>query len=329
MAVTSPVHHVISAGQRLVMLCCMRPRVRPVMAALLFAAMLVPQGAGAAVDKDWTTAIPPFQIGDNLYYVGSRDLAAYLVTTPQGSILINANYTSSPPQIRHSVQILGFRWRDIRILLISHAHADHAGGAAGILRETGAKFEVMDGDADVMESGGKTDFAFGGESKGLQFPLAHVDRVLHDGDAVTLGGVTLIAHKTPGHTRGCTTWTTETHLPGEPAGALRHVVIGGSWSVLSDYRLLSVRGGKPASYPGIASDYTTTFSELPRLRCNVFLASHGSTFNMLAKLKRMPAEGQRVWIDPEGYKQAVAAAQQSFETAYRRESEEAEHGGSQ
>ncbi len=299
---------------------------RTTLAALLFLLALFVLPRRAAVNADWTTPIAPFRIADNLYYVGSRDLAAYLVTTPQGEILVNANYTSSPPLIRRSVEKLGFRWKDVKILLISHAHTDHAGGAAEIVRETGAKLEVMDGDIDVMETGGNTDFAFGGPNKALQFPPAHVDHVLHDGEAVTLGGVTLVAHKTPGHTRGCTTWTMQVHLPGEPAGTLRNVVIVGSWSVLSEYRLLSVHGGKPASYPGIASDFTTTFATLHRLPCDVFLASHGSLFNMLAKLQRMPAEGDRVWIDPGDYQQAVARAQQAFEQAYLKESKAAERG---
>lgn len=293
---------------------------------LLVAGLLPHTPARAQVNRDWTTPIAPFRIADNLYYVGSRDLAAYLITTPQGDILLNANYTSSPPQIRHSVEQLGFRWREIRILLVSHAHVDHAGGAAQILRETGARFEVMDGDADVMESGGGTDFAFGGR-KGIQFPPAHVDHVLHDGEAVTLGGVTLVAHRTPGHTRGCTTWTMKAHLPGEPAGTLRDVVIVGSWSVLSEYRLLAVHGGKPASYPGIANDFATTFAKLHALPCDVFLASHGSIFGMLAKLQRMPQEGDRVWVDPEGYRVALTKAQRAYEVAYERESQAAEQAG--
>src|SRR5579875_1242871 len=161
----------------------------------------------------WTNPLPPFQIADNLYYVGSQDLAAYLVTTQAGNILINANLPSSPALIRRSVEKLGFRWAATKILLISHAHFDHAGGAAAIVKQTGAKFEVMDGDVDVMESGGVKDFAFGPKP---QFPPVRVDVTLHDGDKVTLGGVTLVAHRTAGHTRGTTTWTMEAHVPGEP-----------------------------------------------------------------------------------------------------------------
>ena len=265
----------------------------------------------AAVNPDWTTPMAPFRIADNLYYVGSRDLAAYLVVTPAGDILINSNYTSSPPQIRRSVEQLGFRWADIRILLISHAHVDHAGGSAEIVRETGAQYEVMDGDADVVESGGRTDFAFGNAGKAMQFPPAHVRRVLHDGDRVELGGTVLTAHRTPGHTRGCTTWTMRAHLPGEPAGKLRDVVIVGSWYVLSEYRLVAVHG-RPPSYPGIATDFATTFRVLHELPCDIFLGAHGSYFDMLSKLQRVPAEGNSVWLDRAGYRRAVDDAEHRF-----------------
>lgn len=278
----------------------------------ILASFLLPGRAHAAADPAWTTPLPPFRIADNLYYVGSRDLAAYLVLTPAGDILINSNLPSSPELIRHSVEQLGFHWSAIRILLISHAHFDHAGGSASILKSTGAKLAVMDGDVDVMESGGKTDFAFGGPGKPEQFPRAHVSRVLHDGDTVSLGGTTLTAHLTPGHTRGTTTWTLGAHVPGEPAGTLRHIVIVGGWSVLSSYRLTSGRG-RPASYPGIAGDYQKTFAVLHALPCEIFLGAHGSYFNMLTKLGRMPTQGDAVWIDPGGYSQALSAAERAFQ----------------
>lgn len=275
--------------------------------------------AGAAQNPDWTTPIEPFEIADHLYYVGSRDLAAYLVTTPAGEILINANYTSSPRQIRRSVETLGVRWQDIKVLLISHAHVDHAGGAAQIRRETGAQLAVMDGDVDVMQSGGRTDFAFGGAGRSMQFPAAHVDRVLKDGDGITLGGTTLVAHRTAGHTRGTTTWTLKVHLPRDPAGTLKNAVIVGSWSVLDSYRLLGAPGGRPSSYPGIANDYAHAFEVFATLPCDVFLASHGSTFHMLEKLRRMPAEGDQVWVDPAGYRQARTGAQHAYDVIYRRQ----------
>lgn len=253
----------------------------------------------------WTTPIAPFHIVDNVYYVGSQDLAAYLIVTPAGDILINSNLESSVPLIKHSVEQLGFHFTDIKILLISHAHFDHDAGSAAILKQTGAKYMVMDADVASVEDGGITDFAYGGKQ---QYPPAKVDRVLHDGDKVALGGSMLVAHKTPGHTRGCTTWT----MVVKDRGVNRNVVFVGSWNVNPGYRLVAA-GGKPASYPGIAADYVHTFEVLRSLPCDFFLGAHGVYFNMLEKLKRAPAEGSAVWIDPAGYKAAVAERQQAFE----------------
>jgi metallo-beta-lactamase class B len=168
---------------------------------------------------------------------------------------------------------------------------------------------VMDGDVPVVESGGASDFAYGPKP---QYPRAHVDRVLHDGSTVALGNVTLTAHKTAGHTRGCTTWTMRVHLPGEPATRFRNVVIVGSWNVNPGYRLVAAHG-KPASYPGIAQDYEHAFAVFHALPCDIFLGAHGQYFNMLAKLARMPQQGDSVWIDPDGYKRAVAERKTAFE----------------
>jgi metallo-beta-lactamase class B len=265
----------------------------------------------AAVNPDWTTPIAPFRIADNLYYVGSKDLASYLVVTPKGEILINSSLESSPPLIRKSVEQLGFHFRDIKILLISHAHADHDAGSAEVKRLTGAKYMVMDGDMAVVESGGAKDFQYPKDT----YPAAKVDRVLHDGDEVRLGGAVLVAHKTPGHTRGCTTWTMRAAVDGHP----RDVVIVGSWNVNPGYRLID-RPGQPASYPGIAADFARTFVILRGLPCDVFLGAHGAYFDMEEKLKRAQAgAGESVWIDPEGYRATVAERQQAFEAELKRQ----------
>jgi len=278
---------------------------------LLSLALVFATHAPAQVNPAWTTPIAPFRIADNLYYVGSQDLASYLIETPQGDILINSNIVTSPPQIRKSVEQLGFHWTDVKILLISHAHRDHDSGSAQILRETGAKYMVMDGDVAVVESGGAKDFAYP-ESR---YPAAHVDRVLHDGDEVRLGGVVLVAHKTAGHTRGCTTWTMKTTQHGQP----RDVVIVGSWNVLDDYRLVD-KPGHPASYPGIAADFEQTFAVLKGLPCDIFLGAHGEYFDMLAKLARAKAgAGESVWVDPEGYRAAVADRGQAFREVLARQ----------
>src|SRR5687768_12081086 len=178
---------------------------RVIMQALL-AVVAFAANVAAQNDPSWTTPFPAFRIAGNLYYVGSKGLASYLIATPQGHILINSNLEESVPQLRASVESLGLKFNDIRILLISHAHWDHDAGSAAIKRITGAKYMVMDGDAPVVESGGASDFQYGRQTS-MRYPAASVDRVLHDGDEVKLGDAVLVARLTPGHTRGTTTWT--------------------------------------------------------------------------------------------------------------------------
>ena len=274
--------------------------------------LLLTASARAGENPDWRAPLAPFQIADNLYYVGSRDLAAYLVTTPKGNILINSNLATSPPLIRASIEKLGFRWSDTKILLNSHAHFDHVGGAAEILRQTHAENTVMEGDADVVESGGRTDFLAKPGSPPI-FASAHVDRLLHDGDTVALGGITLTAHKTAGHTRGCTTWMLRSHLPGEPMSTLRNIVIVGGVYFWSEYHFVD-GVERPASYPGIAADFRHTFAALRALHCDVFLGAHGIYFDLLGKLSRRSKSGVSVWRDPNGYKAFIDEAELAFNT---------------
>jgi len=278
----------------------------------------------AQANPSWTTPIAPFRIADNLYYVGSQDLASYLIVTPKGNILINANLAASPSQLRASVEALGFHWSDTKILLNSQAHYDHIGGAAEVIHETHAQNMVMDGDVSVVETGGQADFLSPSPSI-LKYAPVHVDRILHDGDTVTLGGgVTLTAHKTAGHTRGCTTWTLRAHLRGEPAETMRNIVIVGGAGFWSEYHFVATPG-HPVSYPGIVQDFQHTFSVLRALPCDVFLGAHGGYFNMLAKLKRYPQNGPQVFIDPDGYKEFVADAQKTFEKALSEQEAAAAH----
>ena len=265
----------------------------------------------AQTNPDWTTPIAPFRIAGNLYYVGGKDLASYLIVTPQGDILINSSLESSVPLIRASVEQLGFKFKDIKVLLISHSHFDHDAGSAEVIRQTGAKYMVMDGDVSVVESGGATDFAYAKDT----YAPAKVDRILHDNDTVKLGGTVLTAHKTAGHTRGCTTWT----MVAKEAGRPLNVVIVGSWNVNPGWRLVD-RPGTSASYPGIAADYRRTFAALKGLQCDVFLGAHGAYFGMLEKLERIKAGAkQNVWVDPKGYEAAVAEREQAFETELQRQ----------
>src|SRR6202142_4242397 len=158
--------------------------------------ILVLAAAGSVFSQaspDWTEPFPPFQIAGNLYYVGTKGLANYLVTTPQGNILINSDLEANVPMIQASIEKLGFKFKDTKILLISHAHWDHDAGSAKIKQLTGARYMVMDADVPVVESGGKKDFQYGDTPDDLYTP-AKVDRVLHDGDQVSLGGTVLVAH---------------------------------------------------------------------------------------------------------------------------------------
>jgi metallo-beta-lactamase class B len=260
--------------------------------------------------SSWTKPFPAFRIAGNLYYVGSEDLASYLIVTPQGDILINSSLDSSVPLIRRSVESLGFRFSDIKILLISHAHYDHCAGSAEILRMTGAKYEVMSQDVAVVESGGKADFQYGSE-KSMQFPAAHVDRVLHDGNTVSLGGTVLTAHLTGGHTKGTTTWTLD-----EPeAGHVVHVVIVGSPNVNPGYKLIGNR-----AYPSIATDYRAGFKVLSSLQCDIFLGAHGGYFDLPRKYVRWKSGEHDAFIDPAGYREYIADRERAFEAEYQRQS---------
>jgi len=257
----------------------------------------------------WLKPFPPFRIAGNLYYVGSADLASYLIATPQGLILINSDLKESPPLIRKSVEKLGFKFSDIKILLISHAHNDHCGGSAEIIKLTGAKYEVMDGDAQVVESGGKKDFAYSANLT-MRYPPTKVDRVLHDGDTVSLGGTVLTAHLTAGHTKGTTTWT----LDEREGGRLLHVVILGGPTLNDSYKLVGNR-----EYPQIADDYKREFVVLRALPCDVFLGAHGVYFGLLEKYARWKAGDRDAFIDAAGYKAYVAERQQEFEAELARQ----------
>ena len=270
---------------------------RSLLLTFVFACGLVAQD-----NPDWTTPHAPYRVMGNVYYVGSKDLASYLITTPQGDILINSSLESSVPLIKKSVEQLGFRFSDVKILLISHAHFDHCAGSALVKKLTGAKYMVMAADVPVVESGGKKDFQYGSSPSDL-YPPAKIDRVLHDGDEVRLGNVVLVAHLTPGHTKGCTTWTMKV----KDGGKTYDVVIIGSPNVNPGYKLV-----RNTVYPGIAQDYELTFRTLKALHCDVFLGAHGSYFGMEAKVARMKDGGANPFVDPAGYAAYVAEREQAF-----------------
>jgi metallo-beta-lactamase class B len=270
-------------------------------AASLMLAVVVFAGYTSA-QNDWTEPFPAFRITGNLYYVGSKGLASYLIATPQGHILINSDTEANVPLLRTSVESLGFKFTDIKILLISHAHWDHNAASDTIKKLTGAKYMVMEEDVSVVESGGKTDFQYANDPTTLYTPTK-VDRALHDGDEVKLGDAVLTAHLTPGHTKGCTTWTMKV----KEGSKTRNVVIIGSPNVNPGYKLVD-----NPQYPRIAADFEKTFQVLKSLPCDYFLGAHGSYFDMETKYKKFKAGDSTAFIDPQGYNDYVTEREQTF-----------------
>ena len=275
----------------------------------LFIFLVISARIAAQNPLSWTTPFPPHHIAGNLYYVGSEDLASYLIVTPQGNILINSSFEENVPLIKKSVEQLGFRFADIKILLISHAHNDHCAGAALVKKLTGAQYFVMDADVPVVESGGREDFQYGAQPE-MRFPPVKVDRVLHDGDKVKLGDTVLTAHLTAGHTRGTTTWT----LDETEAGRTLHVVIVGSPNVNPGYKLVNNK-----AYPQIAADYHHGFQVLKSLPCDIFLGAHGGYYGLKEKYERWQRGDHDAFIDPEGYKSFIADRERAFEAELKRQ----------
>ncbi|RMX21020.1 subclass B3 metallo-beta-lactamase [Legionella jordanis] len=246
---------------------------------------------------------PPFKIAGNLYYVGNKDLASYLIVSSEGNILINSNLQTDVPAIKASIEQLGFKFADTKILLISHAHADHDAGSALIKQMTGASYMVMDEDAPVVESGGKLDFQYGNDSDSIYEPTK-VDHVLHDGEEVKLGDARLIAHRTAGHTKGCTTWTMKI----KDKNKSYDVVILGSPNVNPGYQLINNQ-----TYPDIAKDYKKSFEILKSLHCDLFLGAHAGYFGLERKYAALK-KGAKVnpFVDPEGYKRYITEKEERF-----------------
>jgi metallo-beta-lactamase class B len=285
----------------------LRPLSRPlVRLSVVAAALLASARPGPAVElseteKSWNQPVEPYRIMGPLYYVGASDLAVFLITTKEGHILVNSGFAETVPLVEASVRKLGFRLEDVKVLLASHAHSDHVGGMALLKDATGAKVVAAAGDVRPMETGGLGDFRFEGI---MSWRGTKVDRVLQDGDTVMLGGVTLTAHVTPGHTRGCTTWTLD--VP-DGNGRTRKAVMVGSMSINPGVVLV----GNP-KYPEIADEYARSFRILRALPVDVFLAPHVQQFGAAEKSKRL-GQSPNPFVDPDGYKQAL----DGWETAYR------------
>jgi metallo-beta-lactamase class B len=248
-----------------------------------------------AEQPDWNKPVQPFRIIGNIQYVGTNELGAYLLETPDGSILVDGGLPESAPIIERSIEALGVPLTSVKILLTTQAHFDHVGSLAELAAKTGGRAMVMAGDAELVEHGGHGDYLFGDTKP---FPPVKVAEVLHDGSTVTLGGTTLVAHLTPGHTKGCTTWTTTVR----DDGLTYSVVFAGSGTVNPGTRLV-----RDPSYPGIRADYERTFRVLSGLHPDVFLGAHTGFFGFEDKRARLVAGAKpNPFIDPKGFQQMVS-----------------------
>jgi metallo-beta-lactamase class B len=262
-----------------------------------------PLGGAAGGANAMKAPYAPFHIIGNIYYIGSEGLACYLITTPAGNILLDTGYPDMAPMIEGNIEALGFKLTDTKILLNSHAHIDHGGGMAQFKMDTGGQLVAMAEDAPYFESGGHNDVLFGDRNL---FPPVHVDRVIHDGDTVTLGGTTLTAHLTPGHTPGNTTWTMVTVDKGKSYSVV-------FFGIVTPFGNTNLSAPNPA-YPNMAADWRRTMQVLPTLNCEVFLASNGSFFDMAKKHDALMAGADpNPFIDPEGCKAYVERGEATYQ----------------
>lgn len=257
-----------------------------------------------SADRDWNNPVPPFRIAQNLYYVGASDLTSFLITTSQGHILLDGGLPETAPQIERNIKSLGFKMTDVKFLVNSHAHYDHAGGLAELKRVSGAKLVASKADRPALEAGDKNDFAWGHR---FAFKGVNVDRVISDGETLPLGEAKLTAHITPGHTRGCTTWTTAV----SDAGKSYNVVFLCSVSV-PGYDLIN-----NLKYPDIISDYRQSFGKLRALPCDIFLAAHGSFFELAYKRAAVETSHANPFVVPGEYQSFLDKSEREFNALLR------------
>lgn len=275
---------------------------------ILSAALLV-VGAGpangqfAAANPEWNRAVKPFRVVGNIYYVGAASVSSYLITTPAGHFLLDAGFRETAPQVVANIEKLGFRLADVRLLLVTHAHYDHAGGIAEIQARTHATLLANPAEAALLRRGDKGDFAWGDK---YAFPPIAPDRMLRDGEEVNLGGSVLTAHFTPGHTPGCTSWSTTV----QEGGKTLRVVMPCSVSA-PGYQLVN-----NPKYPEIVRDFEATIEKLRALPCDVFLGSHGWDFDLSGKIaSRASGAAANPFVDPDAFRRYLDRAQAAIRQA--------------
>jgi metallo-beta-lactamase class B len=257
-----------------------------------------PSGLDRAMRR-WNEPAEPFRVVGNIHFVGTNELAIFLVTTPAGHILIDSGFDETVPLIRAGTEQLGFRFEDVRILVSSHAHKDHVGGHARVKRETGARIYATAPDAAVIRTGGGGTLALD-----QTWPAVEVDGLLQDGQTIEIGGTTLVAHLTAGHTPGATTWTTTV----EEAGRRLAVVFFSSSTLFKETPLIGNE-----DYPGIVADFERSYAFWTSVPCDVFLAPHGAFFGIADKRQRQKrGESPSPFIDPDGWKNLIGDQQATF-----------------
>jgi metallo-beta-lactamase class B len=247
---------------------------------------------------EWTKPADPFRIAGNVYYVGTGGISAYLITDPRGLILVDGALPQSAKDIADHIRALGFKLTDVRYILINHAHFDHSGGLAELKRLTGARLLASAGDMPDLEAGktiGRPDL--------LGFPAVHVDKVIADGEHVRLGKIDLTTVLTPGHTKGCTSWTFTIEEGGKPLDVAMVCSI-----TVANQNLID-----STTYPMAAVDFRTTFAKLRGLRADIFLSFHPGVFDMEAKRAKLLAGDRYAFVDPTEMARRVDAAETAFE----------------
>lgn len=274
--------------------------------AVLAAAALAGVAVAQTMPPEWIRPAKPLKVGDNLYYVGSEGLSAWLISTPKGLILIDGPMAQNVAGIEANIKALGFKLSDVKILLNTHAHFDHAAGFAQLKADTGAALLASAGDRPLLEKGvypGAEDVAW------LRFKPVKVDAVIKDRDTVTLGGVTLTANITPGHTPGCTTWT----FPVKIDGVVRKALLWCSTTVAAN------RLAPNPQYPTIVADYRASFVRLAAMKADVFLAPHPEQFGFAEKRAALAPGKPSPFVDPTELGRRIADSRAAFETELARQ----------
>lgn len=252
-------------------------------------------------NAEWIKPYQPFRIAGNLYYVGTYDLACYLIVTTQGNILINTGVSSSALQIKKNIETLGFKFSDIKILLTTQAHYDHVGAMAAIKKQTGAQLMADEGDAGVLADGGNSDYAFG--DNGSLFEPVKVDRLLHDHDTIQLGDMQLIMLHHPGHTKGSCSFL----FTVKDEQRSYRVLIANMPTIVVDKKFADV-----TTYPGIAKDYAFTLNAMKNISFDIWLSSHASQFNLHDKHKPGDAYDPAAFMDQQGYREELSDLQKQY-----------------